>query len=614
MSQVRYQPEIDGLRAIAVMSVVLYHAKFPFLSGGYIGVDVFFVISGYLITRLILKDLEREQFSYSDFYIRRARRLFPALFTTLAATFAVAYFLFVPDHFERLSGALISSLIWSSNIYFWLQTSYFDADAYVKPLLHTWSLSVEEQFYLIWPVTIVTWMSYPQLRKYLPLLFLGVGGLSLWWAEYTLLWDSSAAFFLPFSRIVEFAIGAALVWISDHQPRNEVWLDLILTAGLLIILYSVVFFKEDTTFPGIASLVPCIGAAFVIYAGKAKYAGAILRNRVVVGIGLISYSLYLVHWPVIVFLNYRLLTFGWQYRIASVMVSLALATLVYKYVETPFRRPAPGRSLPLSRYGLICVSLSLLLTVPAASAWRNSGWPWRWDISEEVLEMITSREERRRDSFKYVDDPAVNDPAGFAMYHSESGTKLLIIGDSHSKDMFNAVFLNKEKFRDIDVRRLRLDDECLPFFSNQEVKLGGRERIECKLDVDNFLSSPLVSEADWILFSTRWSKLGVASIPGFLAYLKGATDPHIALAGRTAEFVDVPKLAFVKGVGDDFNRVLAEYRNGSIDLLNKDIRRIAADRNIVYLDKYTFICEPNLEICDATDEGGSFILIMDTGH
>lgn len=396
MRAITYQPEIDGLRAIAVMSVVLFHAQIPLFDGGFVGVDVFFVISGYLITRLLIKDVEKGSFSFSQFYLRRTRRLFPALFVTVALTFIIGALLLTPYHMEGLGGSAITSLFWTSNIYFWLQSGYFDADAYTKPLLHTWSLSVEEQFYLMWPAMILLVLRSEKLRHNLPHILLTLSVISLAWAEYLLVRNPSASFYLPLSRIYEFGIGAILVFVVKVKKKSSRLDDVLLVSGILLIAVSVVSFSERTEFQGRAALWPCLGTAMAIYAGQGFKLGFLLTNPIAVRIGLVSYSLYLVHWPVIVFLNYRLLEFNRPHRVFAVLLSLFLATLLFKYVETPLRYRTGVAHTSTRRYIMTCLALSSFVAVPAYSAWSQLGWQWRWDVSRSVLEMISDRESTLR--------------------------------------------------------------------------------------------------------------------------------------------------------------------------------------------------------------------------
>lgn len=378
MIQKNYRPDIDGLRAIAVVGVLLFHFGFAPFGGGFTGVDVFFVISGFLITQNIIADLQAGSFSFETFYIRRMRRLFPALAVVWLLTLIGGFLLFAPEHFEGLGQSLIASILSISNFFFWREAGYFDAASHFKPLLHTWSLAVEEQFYLVWPA-ILFGLSLLRKPVWILLFLLLSGATSLILAERWLAIDPSAAFYLAPFRIIEFAMGAILVWLIQFQPRRKWILEVLVIAGIAMILFAFTSYTKTTPFPGVQSLLPSIGTALIIYSGTARYAGTILRLRPVVAIGLISYSLYLVHWPLLCFYRY------WKYsdlsladRIVLFLLSFVLAYFSYKFIEQPFRRAGfAGSKFGQRRYALACLAIALVLVAGSTSAWRSAGFPGR---------------------------------------------------------------------------------------------------------------------------------------------------------------------------------------------------------------------------------------------
>lgn len=367
-----YRPDIDGLRALAVMAVVLFHAAPNVVPGGFVGVDVFFVISGFLITRNILLDAGDGSFSFWRFYVRRIRRLFPALFVTVALSLLASIILLTPEHLGQFGASALYSLGSVANIYFWQQTGYFDAWSTFKPLLHFWSLGVEEQFYLVWPLTIVA-ILWLRPRLLLPVLLL-LAAASLIAAQLWVQSEPLTAFYLTPFRIWEFAIGAACLW----SPKLDGWLEeLVFAAGLLLIASSSLLYTNETPFPGVNALAPCLGVALAITAGRAKLAW-ILRNPIAVWIGLISYSLYLVHWPLIVF--YRYWTFAplsMVEQIGLISASVLIAFLMYKLVEQPFRRTSLPYGLRPITAGGLAIGLLAITVIPSYFAWQQSGWPWR---------------------------------------------------------------------------------------------------------------------------------------------------------------------------------------------------------------------------------------------
>lgn len=387
-----YLRHIDGIRAIAVISVFLFHLNVPYFSGGFVGVDIFFVISGFLITRLIVQELkESGGFSFSNFYLRRLRRLGPAMLVTVFASFVAAYFQFAPADLRQFGGSVVASLLSVSNIFFWYESGYFDTESALKPLLHTWSLSVEEQFYLTWPLILIVSSTLLGSGRTV-LVVAAIGTISFLvnvWAQFggggfTDL--KSAMFYLPFFRVFELVIGALLVWAWAWRPKSAGWSDFLTLLGLAMIAVSIYYYDENTPFPTYYALLPCIGTAFLILAGDSTRIRYALTNGVSVRIGLISYSLYLVHWPLIVFwsYSYRLTTTA---KAGIFLAALVIATVMYFLVEQPFRSanrlPVLGRNVP---FVTASVLLAALVATPGAHAWANKGWLWRLDPS--VAELI----------------------------------------------------------------------------------------------------------------------------------------------------------------------------------------------------------------------------------
>jgi peptidoglycan/LPS O-acetylase OafA/YrhL len=344
----KYRPDIDGLRAIAVVSVLLFHAELG-LGGGFVGVDVFFVISGYLITQVIAGDLARGEFSIAIFYERRIRRIFPALFAMLAFCAVVGWLIFLPRDFEKLGANIVGATAFVSNIFFWEQTDYFDGPAEMKPLLHTWSLAVEEQFYILFPLLLIVarrWFGDRWALLIWPLA-LASFGLSLWMVAA----GPSAAFYLTPFRAWELLLGALLALGAVPSVRSQLWRDALSVAGLALILWAVLRFSDQTLFPGVNALFPCFGAAFIIHAGTggSSLAGRLLGRRPFVAIGRMSYSLYLWHWPLIVFAGYVAIDALslWQ-SLGLVALSFAVAALSWRYIEVPFlQRNAAFARAPL---------------------------------------------------------------------------------------------------------------------------------------------------------------------------------------------------------------------------------------------------------------------------
>jgi peptidoglycan/LPS O-acetylase OafA/YrhL len=452
-----YRPEIDGLRAIAVVSVILFHLGLSRVGGGFVGVDVFFVISGFLITGNLLADMKSGRFSFARFYERRARRLLPVLFFTLAISMAVSAIMLPPYQLRAMAKSLAAAVFSTSNFVFWSQSGYFDTEASLKPLLHTWSLSVEEQFYLIWPTVMFLLWRRGGARLLIAFLVAAVV-LSTGAAEFVLTRDRDAAFFLAPFRVAELAIGALCVWWLERAPRGWWRGDVTAIAGLGAIGFAILAYTERTSFPGVNALLPCLGTAAVISAPDARLARRALSTPIARGIGLISYSLYLVHWPILVFTRHRVEgEIGLRLGALLLVAMFAAATLMYFCIERPFRwtsnRSArsgvPGTRLRLQsgrRFVSGIAAVAVLLTLVAYSAYASQGWPNR--IAPDVRRLLASNDDAFQRRAVAVRSPRCHmtgkfDPRRFAradcMGVTPDRLDILVIGDSHAADLWMAL-------------------------------------------------------------------------------------------------------------------------------------------------------------------------------
>lgn len=333
-----YRPDIDGLRAIAVIPVILFHMGISTFSGGYVGVDIFFVISGYLITSIIVGDALKNRFDIWRFYERRIRRIFPALFTVILASSILAYWMLLPNELKDFGQSVVTSTLFSSNFLFWLESGYFDAPAEVKPLLHTWSLAVEEQFYLFYPVTLIALIKLApnKFRFSLFLLLLTSFICNIYLTKYA----PSSAFYLAPGRMWELLLGALMALGYTIKLHKKFPREIFSLLGFLLICYSVFFLRKSTPFPGAYALLPCIGTAMVINAGiyGSTTISKLLSYKPIVWTGLISYSLYLWHWPSIVFTKLYLERPLQPHELVLLFtITFFLAFMSWHYIERPFR-------------------------------------------------------------------------------------------------------------------------------------------------------------------------------------------------------------------------------------------------------------------------------------
>lgn len=388
-----YRPDIDGLRAIAVMSVTLFHFGIGPLRGGFAGVDVFFVISGYLITGIIHKEVAAGEFTFAGFYERRVRRIFPALFAMLAVVMLAAPFILLPSDLSHLGGSVISTLLFSSNVVFWRQSGYFDPAALLNPLLHTWSLSVEEQFYIGFPILMLLIERYAR-RYVVPLLVL-VGAVSFALCVYFQPLRPTATFYLSPFRAWELLLGALLAVGAAPPVTNRVAREVISGAALVTLLGSLLLLKEGPTFPGWVATFPVVATAMLLHTGSSgeSLARRILALRPMVLVGLISYSLYLWHWPLLVYATYINNAEGLPMGLAYLLLALAVLAgwASYKWIETPFRRARDGK-FPATRKALFAGALTGMvgLGLVAASGWIDQGWKGRVPPSVVAMDQMRS--------------------------------------------------------------------------------------------------------------------------------------------------------------------------------------------------------------------------------
>ena len=366
-----YRPEIDGLRAVAVLAVILFHAGFPMFEGGYIGVDVFFVISGYLITKILINDFALKRFSFVEFYERRARRIFPALVFTGVCTAITAWIILNPIELSKFGGDLIGVATFSSNVVFWKSGGYFEEASEINPLIHTWSLSVEEQWYILFPLILFTLWRLSTKHVFSCLVIFAVVSflLSDWGARNM----PAANFFLVPTRAWELLAGSITAFVI--QKRGVCEGELLSALGGFLLLLSIAFLNKSTPFPSALTLLPVVGTVLIIMFGSpTTHITRLLSKNVLVGIGLISYSAYLIHQPIFAFTRLYIKSINLSAALSAflILISFGIAYLSWRYIENPIRS-----RLVLSRKKTLmvasAVSLATLGCIGLASKKASDG-------------------------------------------------------------------------------------------------------------------------------------------------------------------------------------------------------------------------------------------------
>jgi len=477
-----YRREIDGLRALAVLPVILFHAGFRTFSGGFVGVDVFFVISGYLITSVILMEKQAGTFTLVGFYERRARRILPALFVVMLACLPFALLWMLPDYLENFGQSLVATTFFGNNVLLWLTSGYFTLENDFKPLVHTWSLGIEEQYYVLFPIFIILFWRFGKRWLVSSIGFAAI--LSFVLAEWGLPNNPDATFYLLPARGWELLLGAMSAFLLSGKSvfveklRSQdvgQWLGVL---GLSMISYSVFAFDKSTPFPGVYALIPTIGTALIIlFATEHTLVGKLLGVKVVVFIGLLSYSAYLWHQPLFAFARLRSLAEPNALTFLGLgLLSLLLAYPTWRYVEKPFRDRA---AIERRAIGLLSVLVGLLVSSVGFVIYANSGFvQLRAELNTDMQSAgrrLNAVYNERPFTFK---DSLFNDP---------QKRNVLIWGSSFARDFINSGLENS-------------------YFSSSEISYSDYEASSClqsAADIPDPLRS-LISVADYLILSSSY--------------------------------------------------------------------------------------------------------------
>jgi peptidoglycan/LPS O-acetylase OafA/YrhL len=523
----KHIPEIDGIRAIAVLSVVLYHLGFKWIPGGFVGVDVFFVISGYLITSIIAKELKRGSFSFQAFYARRMLRILPALYVSLFFIAICFSFLFPPLISDGMLDSLYSAIFSYSNILFYYTIDYFGENL-TTPTLHFWSLAVEEQFYLLMPL--IFWIVWLRGRRRWSIgIFLGIFTLSLVSAGYLVSKSQSAAFYFPWLRAWELMAGSLISFV-DYERLGKTLKRLLCEAGMVMVLWAVFYYDDKTLFPGYSALLPVAGTCFMILgAGSAGLGNRLLGLAPMQWTGKISYSLYLVHWPLICLVS-LMFALTIKFQIAVLCVSLFLGWFSWRFVETPFRhltgKTAPHRVFAWTGAATAVFALYFVaMNTAGTHLWRH--YPKAIAYSEVKNTDISYF---HRDScFLTANSDGLQ---YFKMQQCLAGSttrkNILVIGDSHAANIVEALRKTYPTFNFMQATAVG----CKP-------TLDSRGAGRCTALV-NFIYKDWLKNnpgrVDSIVIAGRWEEADIKPLAATLVYLK---DLHIntIVYGPSLEFI-----------------------------------------------------------------------------
>lgn len=629
ISHIGYRPDIDGLRAIAVLAVLFFHAFPTLLRGGFVGVDVFFVISGYLISKVILTTLERGTFSIADFYSRRIRRIFPALFTVLAVCLAFGWNTMLADDLAQLAKHVLGGATFVSNFVLWSEAGYFDKASELKPLLHLWSLGIEEQFYVVWPLLL--WAAW-RLRAPVVLLVVVVGIASFALNIIEVREHATATFYSPLSRGWELIVGAFLACFSTASGLKFVSHNRILSAvasflgspkartimsivGMLFITYAIIRIKDTLPFPGKWALIPTIGTALIIAAGSSAWVNRVLlSSRPMIAIGLISFPLYLWHWPILTFARTAYPEgLSWSMRLGLLVLSGILATLTYLYIERPFRSGSKTRIKVFALCAAMCVA-----GLSASVIFKQGGFASRYpDIIQRATEYdLDSYRAALRNHVCFMD--IGQDAKQYAAECVDKGDKPLWVlwGDSGAAAVYSGLRGLAERSGEFRLAQFT-SSACAPMVGFH----GGNPA--CASNNQWTIDKVRELVPDTVILAAMWGEYDKSLLAATIKQIQDAGVRRVILLGPTPAWKDTPsRIAFNLWSSDPLHRVPSErldyakygQESGSdshtrTEIAEQNLRNLAQQSGAVYISVVEKMC--NKEGClmrESASSGDAFYL------
>jgi peptidoglycan/LPS O-acetylase OafA/YrhL len=577
----KYRADVDGLRAVAVLAVIAFHLGSYRFRGGFVGVDVFFVISGFLICSLLYGDLEAGKFSLARFYERRIRRILPALLLVLAVTTIAAAFILMPPRFEDYAESLAAAALSFSNFFFWQTAGYFDAPAETKPLLHTWSLAVEEQFYLAFPLLLAA--LYRFKRPVIIASLAAIALVSLALSAYGAFADPSGAFYLPFRRAWELLLGALLALGAAPLLRGA-WAHTVGIAGIALIAASVLLYDEALPFPGLTALAPCLGAACIIAAGRAGegVVAKALTLPPVVLIGLMSYSLYLWHWPIIVLFREETLQASLTHIQQAEILALCfgLSLLSWFFVERPVRRAPASRRVVFgaAAAGTLAIAASALAVIV------TNGLPQR--MPQEVARLAAFTEydghERYRTGACFLDSHHSGSrfDAARCLRRGHGARSILLVGDSHAAHFWSTL---AHQMPGADILQATAAG-CRPTIAH--ARGAARCRQLMSYVFDDYLAH---NRVDLIVISAAWTAGDAADVTETIDWAEAHDVPLVVLGPSAAYDAPLP-LLLAREVQDQDPSVASRHRLNDVPETDRMLAEATAAHGGHYVSTYDIMC------------------------
>ncbi|CAH7368128.1 Peptidoglycan/LPS O-acetylase OafA/YrhL [Vibrio chagasii] len=600
-----FRKDINGLRAIAVIAVVLFHFSPEWLPGGFAGVDIFFVISGFLMTKIIFNGLEKESFRILEFYIARANRIIPTLALVCLVLFVFCWFYLSPLEYKSLAKHISSSMIFLSNVIYLSESGYFDVSSYEKWLLHTWSLSVEWQFYIIYPLIIVTINKFMNLQAMKITLLVATFISFTFSAIITSRFPDAAYYLLP-TRAWEMMMGGVVyLFPLSLNDKNKIRLEIL---GFILILTSYVFISKDHFWPGYLAIIPVLGASFIIQSQRND--SVLTNNSVLQSIGKWSYSIYLWHWPLVVAGYYFELPSNWIY--IGIFLSIILGFLSNKYIESIKFKTDLSTITKKFRYKPML--MAIILSSIGTTIYIKDGYLYQ---IPKYMFNIQNIDIKSNNIYTWERHNQLNEKEEFV----SKKDKILIIGDSQTGDLLNMLF-ESEFINNYEVITRKISAACNIFYvDDKDIDLflkkynPTNESIDsCKKSMGRVFESNLLSNADYIFVAFSWKESTLPFISEAISELKNKSEAKLYLFGLKFLNKGGPYIinkAYKLGEFNNVNSLAAKYRKKA-DLINGELLNVSKENEINFINMLNFTC-PDKKGCVVIDDNDD-ILFYDKGH
>ena len=618
-----YKAEIDGLRALSILAVILFHINQDIFSGGFIGVDIFFLISGYLITKIIIADYSKKRFSLLNFYQRRIRRILPALFFMVVIVYLFNIFFLENNYLKQFQTTLKPTIFFYSNFYFWLEHSdYFSPLHNIQLLIHTWSLSIEEQFYILYPLLFI--FLFKKYKKVFFNIIIFIFVLSLIFSHlpgsfsnnfpfidfknFNLKIDKNGfLFFITPARVWELLLGAILVRVETFDIiKKKIPQSILLLLLILIIIFFILGSNINTPSPSVITLIPLLCVAIIIlYFDKTKSSlvKLILTNSISIKIGLISYSLYLWHNPILNFLYHFLIEPTYLHLAVTIILIFIVSYLSWKFIEKPFRKS----SLSFSKVLFFLIIILILIKIISLYVENFKTRDVYFDTIKIDNKLIISNEKyEKQNNEKKIQLSKLIEKNEIDRKFKTSGKKILLFGDSHATDSFLSLKIYEKKEAGIEFQFFTTDG----LITHSDYRTGNLIP-NFKNDLDN---SQLVSQADYIMIAPNWNSFDLNFLPNLIDYFLNR-NKKIIIVNQNPRLVSLRQAKYIQ-IKHKFKTIEEGYYkllNPEFFLINKRLKQIAKNKNVYYIDRFSWICNQNEKKCSILTKNNE-LMHLDGGH